>query len=79
MPRRIVVFTNKFFVGQRIRNTITGYTGTVVEVDPNSYNPPKGRARHNPYRIRFDHWVLPGLPWDREDELEALDPDAKSE
>ena len=72
MPKRIRVFTNKFATGQRVRNIFTGYTGTIVEVDPRSYDPPRGRARHNPYRVRFDHWVLPGTPWEREDELEAI-------
>lgn len=78
MRKQIRVFTNKFSKGQRVRNIHTGYEGTVIEVDPNSYNPPpaepghRRHASHNPYRVRFDHWVIPGTPWEREDELEAL-------
>ena len=70
--RTVRIFTGKFSAGQRVRNVITGRTGTVIEVDPNSFNPPKGRAKHNPYRVRFDHWEVPGTPWEPEQELEAV-------
>jgi heat shock protein HspQ len=78
MKKRIDVFTNKFSVNQRVRDTITGYTGTIIEVDPDSFNPPPAEpghrrgTRHNPYRVRFDNYVLPGTPWKPETELEAI-------
>jgi len=75
MPKTIKIFTNKFAVGQRVRNVMTGYAGTIIEVDPNSYNPPRGRAVHNPYHVRYDHWENTGVkggPWEPENELEAL-------
>lgn len=72
MPKRIAIFTGKFAVGQRVRNIVTGFVGTVEEVDPDSYNPPPGRAVHNPYRVQFDHWPTVQSVWEPENELEAI-------
>ena len=72
MSKRIAIFTNKFAVGQRVRNVVTGFVGTVEEVDANSYNPPAGRAVHNPYRVQFDHWPTVQSVWEPENELEAV-------
>lgn len=66
------IFANKFTVGQRVKNIHTGLVGTVEEVDPNSFNPPAGRAVHNPYRVQFDHWPTGQSVWEPENELEAV-------
>lgn len=70
MAKRVNTFTGKFMEGQRVKNVATGYVGTVIEVDPDSYNPPRGTAKHNPYRVRYDHWILSATPWEPEHELE---------
>jgi len=76
--KRTDIFTNKFQVGQRVRSVRSGYVGTIIAVDPHSFNPPhpapgkRRRARRNPYQVRYDHWTTLEALWIPELELEPL-------
>ena len=64
-------YTGKFQVNQKVRNKTTGYTGYIAEVDPKSFNPPRGTAEHYHYRVVYSRWVSAHWSWEAEGELES--------